>query len=185
MKIYQSIDRLFDTFSKRACFVAILVLAYWAWQNIWQGVFMFDLVRVSDYDALFSFYESLGQYSHSLLIEIILDMISNNSVSLLSILNAVINNVKIVDILAIFFTIVLFMKSRQKKSWFILIIVYILMFAVVEGSLFLGFQVSSIDELVEILHILSIVTLVFECFIVIYITYRIVGHVFEYIRLFE
>lgn len=185
MKIYQWIDRLFDTYSKRSCFIAILVLVYWTWQNIWQGVFMFDLAHVSNYDTLFSFYENLSQYSHALLIEIVLDMISSNSVSLISILNAVVNNVRIIDILAVFFTVILFMKSRQKKSWIFLIVLYILMFAVVEGSLFYGFQVSSIDELVSILHILSMITLGFECVIIVYLIYRIVGYVFEYIRLFE
>lgn len=59
------------------------------------------------------------------------------------------------------------------------------MFAVVEGSLFYGFQVSSIDELVSILHILSMIALGFECVIIVYLIYRIVGYVFEYIRLFE
>lgn len=59
------------------------------------------------------------------------------------------------------------------------------MFAVVEGSLFYGFQVSSIDELVSILHILSMIILGFECVIIVYLIYRIVGYVFEYIRLFE
>lgn len=185
MKIYQWIDRLFDTYSKRSCFVIVLVLVYWTWQNIWQGVFMFDLARVSNYDTLFSFYENLSQYSHALFIEIVLDMISSNSVSLISILNAVVNNVRIIDILAVFFTVILFMKSRQKKSWIFLIILYILMFAVVEGSLFYGFQVSSIDELVSILHILSMIALGFECVIIVYLIYRIVGYVFEYIRLFE
>ena len=116
MKIYQWIDRLFDTYSKRSCFVAILVLVYWTWQNIWQGVFMFDLAHVSNYDTLFSFYENLSQYSHALLIEIVLDMISSNSVSLISILNAVVNNVRIIDILAVIFTVILFMKSRQKNE---------------------------------------------------------------------
>mgnify|MGYP007026095994 FL=1 len=120
-----------------------------------------------------------------MLIEIVLDMISSNSVSLISILNAVVNNVRIIDILAVFFTVILFMKSRQKKSWIFLIVLYILMFAVVEGSLFYGFQVSSIDELVSILHILSMTTLGFECVIIVYLIYRIVGYVFEYIRLFE
>lgn len=185
MKIYQWIDRLFDIFSKRSCFVAIIVLAYWTWQNIWQGVFMFDLVRVSNYETLFSFYENLSQYSNALLIEIVLDMISSNSVSLISILNAVVNNVGIIDVLAVFFTIILFMKSRQKKGWIFLIVLYLLMFVVVEGSLFYGFQASSIDELVCILHILSMITFGFECVIVMYLVYRIVGHVFEYIRQFE
>jgi uncharacterized membrane protein (DUF2068 family) len=66
-----------------------------------------------------------------------------------------------------------------------LVVLYILMFAVVEGSLFYGFQVSSIDELVSILHILSMIILGFECVIIVYLIYRIVGYVFEYIRLFE
>ena len=169
----------------RIVVVAILVLVYWTWQNIWQGVFMFDLAHVSNYDTLFSFYENLSQYSHALLIEIVLDMISSNSVSLISILNAVVNNVRIIDILAVFFMVILFMKSRQKKSWIFLIVLYILMFAVVEGSLFYGFQVSSIDELVSILHILSMIILGFKCVIIVYLIYRIVGYVFEYIRLFE
>lgn len=185
MKIYQWIDHLFDTFSKRSCLVAILVLVYWAWQNIWQGVFMFDLVHVNNYDALFSFYENLSQYSHSLLIEIVLDMISSNSVSISSILHAVVNNVGILDILAVFFTVVLFIKSRQKKGWIFLIVLYVLMFLIVQGSLFYGFQVSSIDELVGILHILSTLALTIECVMVVFLTYCIVGHVLKYIQLFE
>ena len=117
---------------------------------------------------------NLSQYSHALLIEIVLDVISSNSVSLISILNAVVNNVGIIDILAVFFTVILFMKSRQKKELDLFDCSLYIDVCCSRGKLFYGFQVSSIDELVSILHILSMITLGFECVIIVYLIYRIV-----------
>ena len=185
MKIYLWIDRLFDTFSKRTGILSILVLLYWAWQNIWQGVFVFDLFRVEDYASLFSFYEDLSTYTHSIFITTIIDMIENNSASILSAFGILFKNIGIIDGLILSLSLILFMKSKQKYKWYFFIIAYVFMILAIVICLQIGFHATSIDHLIRILHIFSISILIVEMMILCFLLYWIVWYTMGYIKEFS
>lgn len=178
MKIYNWIDSLFDTYAKRAAWLVIFVLGFWLWQNIWQTVFFFDAFQVNSYESLFDFYSNLSGYTNSLLVSTVLTMISTNSITISTFFVSLIKHISLIDIIMMALTLLLCVKSNNKMKWIILPILYLGMFLFIGIMLIIGFQVSSIQELIHILHILSIGSMGIEIVILCFLLYKLVGYVF-------
>lgn len=180
MKIYKWIDSLFDTYEKRSIICNFIVLAYWIWQNIWQCVFMLDLTQVSSYEKLFSFYSKLSNYANSFLVSTILTIISFNKVTFSTVIMSFFQNIGFLDIIMCALTLLLFLKSENKRKWMILPLLYITLFIFIGVCVGLGFQVGSLDQLVGLLKILSIGSLIIELVIIFTLLRKVVMYAIEY-----
>lgn len=168
------IDSFLDTFKKRIVVLSILILFYWLWQNIWQSVFLFDLMRVSSYEELFQFYANLDAYNNSVLVRIILSMISRNSISVASFFLSFLENVGFFDICILLITLTLYANSEQKRKWLFFPILYFSMFIYIGICVGVGMNADSIDSLLNILRMLSIGSIIMEGILFVWVLYRLV-----------
>lgn len=176
MKIFRWIDQFVDTFQKRILLLGIIVLGYWIWQNIWQGVFMFDLSKVNSYDELFAFYSHLDAYDNSFVIRIVLSMISMNGISFYSIVLSILSCVRLFDYFFIIFTVLLFIKSEHKRKWIFFPILYFIMFIFIGCCIVIGINSESIGYLISVLKVLSMGSLIIEFILFICLLYMSVDH---------
>lgn len=182
MKIFRWIDQFIDTFQKRIILLSILVLAYWIWQSIWQGVFMFHLSKVNSYDELFSFYSHLEAYDNSFLIRIVLSMISFNGISFYSMFLSIIACLRMTDYCFILCTLLLYINSEQKNKWLFFPLVYIVMFIFMGVCIRFGMNSDSIGDLISILKGLSIGSLFIDFILFSFLLYNCVDYVRRFIN---
>ena len=158
MKLYRWIDSLFATPDKRRFILVSLLSLYWLWQLIWQIAFFGSLFQVQDYESLFQFMGAMQGFQSSLLVRFAYSLISNPLVQLSSLWNAVWSALTPWDAIVVLGSLILLPTiSKGKQRIFIGGTVFL--FGIIVGALAIGMKSSSVQALISLLRILSVICL--------------------------
>ena len=155
LKVYNWIDSFFNSFQKRRRNLIILVSLFWIWQYLWQILFFLELFQVKSYDSLFSFMNIMSGYTSSYLIQFSYEMISKGTISFINIGESFVDLISLSFLLCMILTILFCLQANKRKVILFTFFNFMWIFGLV---IFLGagFHSASINELVTILHDLSI-----------------------------
>ena len=154
MKLYSWIDRLFDTKEKRRSCLQGIVALFWLWQYLWQLLFFFSLFQVVDYDTLFEFMTGMDHYTSSIFVNVAYRFISIPTVSFVSILHSVLNSIDFMTILFLALTLLWTLQTKKKPLiWFCTL--NLLLIFVVFVSLIIAMKSTSLQMVIQILHIMA------------------------------
>lgn len=158
MKVYNWIDSFFNSFQKRRRNLIILVSLFWIWQYLWQILFFLRLFQVRNYDSLFLFMNIMSDYTSSYLIQFSYEMISKGTISFINIGESFVDLISLSFLLCMILTILFCLQANKRKVILFTFFNFMWIFGLV---IFLGagFHSASINELVTILHNLSIIGL--------------------------
>lgn len=182
MKAYRLIDSLWNSFEKRRKILTLAVCLFWFIQYVIQTAFFFSLSQVHNYSSLFEFMEHMDSYTGSILIRIAYQFITIPTVSLTSIFNSFFKAFSFIDVVFILLTIYWFLQADKKKAC-LFVGSNILMIAILFIFLTVGMQVNSIQNLIDSLYVLSLISLVLHIVFILILLFSLVQNCMKWAKL--
>ena len=173
LKVYKWIDSFFNTYHKRKRNLTILVSLFWIWQYLWQILFFLKLNQVKDYHSLFSFMRIMDGYSASYLIQLTYHMIAKGTLSFINMAESLTSLFSFSYFFWALLTLLFCLQTNKRRLMLfgLFNLAWLFMILVLVGT---GFNSSSIEDLVSVLHYLSIMGLMGSSFSLGYLLFKLV-----------
>lgn len=176
MKIYNWIDHLFSTKENRRKFLCLVLIVFWIWQNIWQIMVFFQLSKLTNYESLLDFSNTMNLYTSSILLRCIFNFISHKGFTF-----KVFLNISLWEYIGLFLSVI-YLISYKSKNTSICVKSYIFMLILSILTVIIGFSQGSLSNVILILKGYGIICLIVECLIIVTLLKAFITKIDDYVR---